>query len=144
MLLEFVYLDERILADYAAQVDGGLVVETKARMSKNGGLGANLGVRWLGAKGEATAEHEQSQTVLDAPAARFQRLLFHAYNDPETLAWIDVMDPEKDFESAQVGETISWECDIDIPNVSRLLATAAALSSSSCTTRSLKVWQTPA
>jgi hypothetical protein len=122
MLLEFVYLEERILADFVAQVDGGLIVETKSRRSKKGGLGVNLGVKWLSAKGETAREQEQLQTVKDVPSAQFQRLLYHAYNDPEVIAWTDVMDPETDFESAQVGETISWECDVDIPNVSRLVA----------------------
>jgi hypothetical protein len=122
MLLEFVYLNKPTLKGFAAQVDGGLIVETKTRTSRKGGFGANVGVRWLSAKAEGSGEKEQSMTYSDAREAQFQRLLFHAHNDPDALAWIDIMDPDIDFQSAQVGGIVSWECDVDIPNVSRLLA----------------------
>lgn len=56
------------------------------------------------------------------PEAQFQRLLAVAYEVPDKIAWIDVVDPSADLGSAQVGETIAWECDVDISKFSRLAA----------------------
>ncbi|BBX95121.1 DUF6414 family protein [Mycobacterium lacus] len=122
MLFQFVYLDKPKLAGCAAQVDGGLIAETKTRKAKTGSAGANLGAKVLGLKADGSRLDEQAQTLSDAPEAQFQRLLAAANTDPETLAWIEVMDQTADLESAQVGEIVSWECDVDIPNVSRLIA----------------------
>ena len=112
VLLAFVYLDKPKLAGYAAQVDGGLIAETKTRMTKKGSAGANLGFKRLGARVGGSRENEQAQTLSDAPEAQFQRLLAAANTDPDSLAWIEVMDPNADLHSAQVGEIISWECDV--------------------------------
>ena len=43
MLLDFVYLAKPKLAGYAAQVDGGLIAETKTRSMKTGSASAGLG-----------------------------------------------------------------------------------------------------
>lgn len=122
MLYEFVYLNQPRLAGYAAQVDGGLIAETRTRMTKTGSAGATLGVKILGLKADGSRVSEQAQTLSDAPEAQFQRLLAAANIDPEALGWVEVMDPDADLGQVQGREIISWECDIDIPNISRLVA----------------------
>ncbi len=122
VLYEFVYLDKPKLAGYAAQVDGGLIAETRTRMTKTGSAGASLGVKILGLKADGSKINEQAQTLSDAPEAQFQRLLAAANTDPDALGWIEVMDPNADLGSVQGREIVSWECDVDIPNVSRLVA----------------------
>jgi hypothetical protein len=64
-------------------------------------------------------ENERFTTMTYPPEAQFQRLLAAAYQSPEELDWIEVMDPESDFGGAQVGEVIAWECDADISSFSR-------------------------
>jgi hypothetical protein len=122
MLVRFVYLDEPTLADYAAQIDGGLIAETKTRQMKKRSTGGQLGTTTLGIKAEGGAENEHSRTYSDTPGAQFHRLLAAASANPEALAWTEVMQPAVDFENAQVGELIQWDCDVDIPDVSRLVA----------------------
>ncbi|CAA0137284.1 Uncharacterised protein [Mycolicibacterium vanbaalenii] len=122
MLIRFVYLDEPTLKGYAAQVDGGLIAETKVRLVKKGAGGGNIDLKLAGVKGERGSEDEQLWTMQYPPEAQFQRILAIANDDPETIAWVDVVEPDSNFPSLQVGETIAWECDVDIDQGSRLAA----------------------
>jgi len=61
-LYDFVYLNTTTLAGYAAQVDGGLIAETKTRRTRKGTGGANFGLGPLGVKAEGGRENEHSQT----------------------------------------------------------------------------------
>jgi hypothetical protein len=122
MLFQFVYLNKSVLAGYTAQVDGGLIAETKTRSSRKKTTTGGLGWRWLSLKGDRGAENEHLQTLSDAPEAQFQRLLAAASTDAEALAWLDVLEPDETFASVQVGEIISWECDVNVPEIFRLVA----------------------
>lgn len=126
MLVQFVYLNKSTLKDYAAQVDGGVITVTETTTAREGSAGATVGVKWVGLNFGGKLQGEKKLTLSDAPAARFQRILAHATEDSDALAWIDVLEPETAFESAQVGEIISWECDVDISNVSRMVASDGA------------------
>jgi hypothetical protein len=120
-LYDFVYLNTTTLAGYAAQVDGGLIAETKTRRLRKGNGGANFGLGSFGVKGEGSGEKERSQTFSDAPQAQFQRLLAAANADPDALGWVDVFEPDASFDQAQPGQIIAWECDLDIPQILRLV-----------------------
>ena len=123
MLRKFVYLDKTALAEYTATLEGGLIAETKTRSVKLGAKGGRLGIKgYSEANIDSKGENERSQTLSDAPEAQFERLLNAANEDPETIGWIDVMEPDTDLAAAQVGEFISWECDAYIPDIARLLA----------------------
>jgi hypothetical protein len=122
MLIRFVYLDTSTLAGYVAQLDGGLIAETKVRLVKKGSKGGHIDAKLLGAKAVSGNENEHFWTMSYPAEAQFQRLLAVAYEAPNEIAWIDVVDPRADFGSAQVGETIAWECDVDIAKFSRLAA----------------------
>ncbi|SBS79289.1 hypothetical protein MHPYR_710016 [uncultured Mycobacterium sp.] len=128
MLYGFVYLNKPTLAGYAAQVDGGLIAETKTRQMKKKSAGGTAGWKLLGLKGERGGENERTDTFSDAPEAQFQRLLAAANSDPDAIGWTEVLDPGSDFESANVGELISWECDLGIPNILRLMTPGGAAS----------------
>lgn len=41
MLIRFVYLDKPTLEGYVAQLDGGLIAETKVRLVKKGSVGGH-------------------------------------------------------------------------------------------------------
>ncbi|AMU69846.1 DUF6414 family protein [Mycobacteroides abscessus] len=122
MLVRFVYLDEPTLQGYVAQLDDGLLAETKVRLVKKSSKSGNVDVKFAGFKAEVGNENERFWTMSFPPEAQFRRLLAAAYDDPDALAWVDVVDPSSDFKDAQVGEIIAWECDLDIDQSSRLAA----------------------
>ena len=121
VIFNFVYLDKPTLAGYAAQVDGGLIAETKTRNAKAKSGEAGFGFKWLSAKLGTKSDDERSQTLSDAPEAQFQRLIAAGNVDPDAIAWNDILEPRTHFDSIQVGELIKWECDLDIPVANRLL-----------------------
>lgn len=122
MLIRFVYLDKPTLAGYSAQLDGGLIAETKVRLVKKGTGGGHVDVKVFGFKGDRTGENEHIWTMSYPAEAQFQRLLAAAYDTPDDIAWIDVVNPDANFQDAQVGEIIAWECDVDIATPSRIAA----------------------
>lgn len=122
MIFNFIYLDKDTLSGYAAQIDGGLIAETKTRNARSKSAEAGLGFRWLSAKIGGKTDGEHQQTLSDAPEAQFQRLIAAANLDPDALAWNDVLEPGNHFEAIQVGELIKWECDLDIPTATRLVS----------------------
>ena len=122
MLIRFVYLDRPTLQGFAAQMDGGLIAETKVHLVKRRSKSGEINAKFLTARAEGGGSDEREWTMSYPSEAQFQRLLAVANDDPDTIAWIDVMDPNNDFASAQVGETIAWECDVDIDQGSRMMA----------------------
>lgn len=122
MLIRFVYLDRPTLEGYAAQMDGGLIAETKVQLVKRRTLSGEINSKFLKIGAQSDGSNNTERTMSYPSEAQFQRLLAVANDDPDTIAWIDVVDPSNDFASAQVGETIAWECDIDIDQGSRIAA----------------------
>nr|WP_133054114.1 hypothetical protein [Mycobacteroides saopaulense] len=88
--------------------------------------GGNVDAKFAGFKADGGNEHERFWTMSFPPEAQFQRLLAAANDKPDELAWINVVDPPNDFKTAQVGEIIAWECDVDIDHSSRLGAKGGA------------------
>lgn len=66
---------------------------------------------------ESSHEKEESRTYSDTPEAQFDRLVNAATANPEALAWVEVTQPEIDFDDIGVGAMISWECEIYIPDI---------------------------
>ena len=62
---------------------------------------------------------ECSLTSSDPPEAQFERLLAAADANPRVLDWLEIMDPEADFQKAAIDTMISWECDVYVPLASR-------------------------
>ncbi len=121
LLRKFVY-DEPALAGYTATLEGGLIAETKTTSGKKGSKGGKLNFKFAEADLSRDDETNHSWTLSDHPHAQFERLLDAANEDPETIGWIDVMDPNADFAEAAIGNFISWECDAYVPAVFQVLA----------------------
>lgn len=122
MLKRFVYLDEDALADYTASLEDGLLGEKITREMKTGSGGGSVDAKFAKADLRRGKEREESRTVSDAPAAQFDRLVALAEDNPDDIGWIDVMNPDDDFQAATIGDFISWDCDVFIPDISRILA----------------------
>src|SRR5258705_11577145 len=122
MLKRFVYLDEQQLGQYMAVLEGGLVVESKTRAVRSGGGSGGANVKSLQGEYKKGHEDEESWTRTDPPEAQFERLLAAADENPETLDWLEIMEPDADFPKAAIGTMISWECDVYVPLAARLIA----------------------
>jgi hypothetical protein len=124
MLIRFVYLDRNALEQYVSAIEGGRITETSKRLAaaREGEVGADL--KLLAGKGRRSSEDEESRTLEDTDSARFGRLLAAAAADPEGLGWVDVLDPDTELPDAGIGAMISWECDLFVPDVIRMLSRA--------------------
>lgn len=72
--------------------------------------------------GEKGREEERSQTLSDTDGARFDRLLKAAAMDAEELGWVEVFEPDSDFDGIGLGAMVSWECDLYVPHIIQMLA----------------------
>ncbi|OBI23832.1 hypothetical protein [Mycobacterium sp. E2238] len=122
MLRKFVYLDTASLAEYTATLEGGLIAETKMRSSKKGSKGGKLAAKVLEGSLSSDNETEHTWDMSDTAEAQFERLLDAANADADAIGWIDVMEPDGAFASANIGEFISWECDAYIPEIFNIIA----------------------
>ncbi|MDO3067114.1 DUF6414 family protein [Mycobacteroides abscessus] len=126
MLRKFVYLDTASLAEYTATLEGGLIAETRSRSRDSGNKSGAIKLKIAEGHLGTAKENEHEWTVSDEPEARFERLLAAAYENPETIGWREVMQPDSDFSEAQIGEFVSWECDAYEPDLSRLVSKEGA------------------
>ncbi|SLF29709.1 Uncharacterised protein [Mycobacteroides abscessus subsp. bolletii] len=122
MLRKFVYLDKATLAEYTATLEGGLIAETRSRSLNSGNKSGAIKLKVAEGKLGGAKEDEHEWTISDEPEARFERLLAAAYENPETIGWREVMQPDNDFSQSQIGEFVSWECDAYVPDLSRLIS----------------------
>ncbi|HEY3381823.1 MAG TPA: hypothetical protein VGK32_08650 [Vicinamibacterales bacterium] len=124
MLTQLVYLDEEALDQYVGAIEGGLISSATSRVSVSGSAEAGLDLKVVGGKGARARENEDERVVQDTPAARFARLLAAAAANPDALGWLDIMDADADLAGIGIGAMVSWECDVYVPDVVRMLARA--------------------
>lgn len=122
MLRRFIYLDAAALAQYVTALEGGLLTESTTRSSRSGTGAGGFDTKVISVSGEKSSEDEELKTIADTDESRFDRLLQAARDDPETLGWVEVSQPDLDYDGIAVGMMISWECDIFIPETMRILA----------------------
>jgi hypothetical protein len=103
MLRRFVYLDDVMLKQYMATIDGGVIAETKTRSLQSGGGSGGADVKVLKGDYKRGHEDEHSWTITDTPEAQFERILAAANDNPEALDWLEIMDPETDFSEVTRG-----------------------------------------
>lgn len=118
------YLDSVALNQYVGAVEGGLVSESTFRAKSTGSGKAGVDVKVVNASGERAHEDEQSRTLTDTDEARFDRLVVAAQGRPDELAWVDVVQPDTDFEDIGIGAIVSWECDIYVPQIVQAIASS--------------------
>lgn len=122
MLRRFLYLDEEALADYVSMVDGGELTESRRSTSQRRSRSVGADAKILKGELGRNQDEDTGQTFADRPAARFDRLVAAAADAPEELAWIEVLDPDTEFESASIGAMVSWECELEVPRASHIMS----------------------
>lgn len=105
-------------------LEGGLVTDSTKRSVRAGSADAGVDIRVVRAGGERSRQDEDSTTVVDTDEARFDRLLLAAESDPDSLGWVEVLDPEDDLAGIPIGQMVSWTCELFIPEVIQLAASA--------------------
>lgn len=116
MLRRFLYLDATALGQYVTALEGGIVTESRSRSLRSGTGSGGVDAKVV----KGAREDEESRTLADTDEARFERLLQAVDSDPEAVGWVEVLDPDTDFNAVGIGAMISWECDIFIPDVVQL------------------------
>ena len=122
MLRRFIYLDRTALDQYVTGLEGGRTTGSTTRLKRTGTGSGGFDAKVASASGERSREEEESKTIDDTDEARFSRLLRAAADDPETLGWIEVMQPDTDFDGIGLGAMVDWECDLYVPEIVQLLA----------------------
>lgn len=122
MLRRFTYLDSEALSQYVTSLEGGLVTESTRRSMREGTGTGGVDAKFVHAVGEKTRQDVESLSLVDTDEARFNRLLIAAAAEPKALAWVDVLDPEYDFDGIGIGGMVSWECDLFVPDIVQLLS----------------------
>lgn len=87
------------------------------RSVRSGTGKAGIDVKVAHASGDRSHEDEESRTFADTDEARFDRLLRAADATPDVLDWVEVLQPDTDFDGIGVGAMMSWECDLYIPDI---------------------------
>jgi len=127
MLKRFLYLDDAAVTDYLSALEGGIrdSLQTKkvTGRSSEGGLDAKVLKAGLG----RSHADEELLTLSDSPQARFERLLKLAKADPETAAWVEVLNPETDLADAGTGAMIDVECEIYVPDIIKALSSSGGI-----------------
>ena len=124
MLRRFLYLDSTALAQYVAAIEGGLMTQSTRRSSRSGSAGGGINAKIVKASGEKSREDEDSRTLADTDEARFDRLLQAARAQPDALGWVEILNPDGEFDGMAIGAMMSWECDLYVPDVVQALASS--------------------
>lgn len=122
MLRNFLYLDTEKLASYVTALENGAVTESTKRLMKSRSGKAGADVKLAAASGELGHEEEEATTRSDTDGARFDRLLRAARDNPDDLAWIDIINPDDDLVDVGIGAMVSWECEVYVPDAIRVMA----------------------
>lgn len=117
MLISAQYLDRDALLNYVATVEGGVRQTGVSRTKGTKGLGGSLGVGPAKVDATRDSESENTLSVEDHDASRLSRLIAAGHDDPEGLAWVEVMDPDTEFATIGLGAFVEWECDVYVPEV---------------------------
>lgn len=132
MLRRFLYLNEQVVDSYLGVVEGGLSDELTRRSSTRGGRGGEAGLAFKGAGAKVTGEREhaqeEEQRVRDTPEQRFDRLLTAVERDPDEYSYEEVLDLQDAFQRLSVGTLITVDCEIEVPDMVRLLSQPEQLS----------------
>lgn len=127
MLISAQYLNQESLLNYVAAIEDGLRKSGVSRSMGSRGLGGSLGVGPVKGEAKRDSESEETLTLEDHDAARLVRLVAAGHENPEELAWVDVMDPDSEFAEIGLGAFVEWECDVFIPESVAVLSKSAGL-----------------
>lgn len=123
---EFLYLDEGLLDQFVAQVEGGLFDDERQKLSSAGKAGGSGGVNFagvqLGASGERTSQDEVERTVRQTPESRFGRL-YSALVDSPVLSRFDGEDGPV-WNEVQERTLVAADGEVEIPQIARAIGMA--------------------
>jgi hypothetical protein len=122
MLRRFVYLDQISLNQYITAMEGGLTTESTMRSLRGSVSQGGFDAQIVDASHERSREDEEARTFSDTPQAQFDRLLKAASKDSDALAWLDVTQPDVDFDGIGIGAMVSWECELYVPHIIQTMA----------------------
>ncbi len=125
MLIQPLYLNEKMLTDFLASIEGGVRQTRSSRSSNSKGRGAGLSAGPVKAEGKRSTEEEVTVSYEDHSVAGLQRLLDEGEERPEELDWVRVDDPNAAFSDISVGSVIQWECDVYTPELFEVLSNPA-------------------
>lgn len=127
MLRNFLYLDTTALDAYLSAVEDGLRVAVERERSAGTDKGLEAGARIASGRISAARSEVERMTGEDTPESRFARLLALAREDPESLAWIEVLDPQVDLSNVGFGAIIEGEAEFYVPSIIGALADSSGL-----------------
>lgn len=109
--------------EHAWDASGGRTHKLSQRSSMQSGTGTGgVDAKVIHASGGRSREDEESRTLADTDEARFDRLLRAVSTDPEGLGWVEVTEPDVNFDKIGIEPMVSWECDLYIPQIVQGLA----------------------
>jgi hypothetical protein len=124
MLRRFLYLDETALAQYVSALDGGAIAQSTRQSTRGGKAEGGVDAKVAKLSGGRTREDAESLTLNDTDAARFDRLLRAANDDPDALGWVEVVNPDDDLADIGIGAIVAWECELFVPDIVKMFSKA--------------------
>lgn len=138
MLIKTHYLDSTALTNYIAALEGGLRESGTSKSTGRHGFGGSIGVGETTVKANKDSESENTLNVQDHEASRLRRLIDAGHENPQTVGWIEVNQPDTEFHDAGTGAFIEWECDVYVPKGIAAMSNHEGLSSALHTMQDLR------
>lgn len=126
VLRRFLYLNNTSVDSYLGVLEGGLSDERTRRTGERGTRGGDAGLSFSPVSGKISGQRERSEederVVRDTPELRFDRLMSALEAEPERWNYERVLESYGLFERSVVGTLISVDCEVEVPQMSLLLA----------------------
>ena len=116
---KIIYLDQKALEQYATPIEGGSLMNTQTMTNYGGSASAGVSVGFAEARAGGEGGRQHTHNVADTPATMFTRLLEAVKKD---TGWKEITDPDRQFPGLGVGDLVSWNCELHIPDVSHAVA----------------------
>lgn len=128
MLKHFIYLNESTLENYLSALEDGLRANAQTTSGESSALKGSIGVPAVSASGGKDHKTEEVASRSDTASSRFERLLRLAKSDVEASGWVEVLDPDTDFEGIGIGAIVELECEIYVPETIKVLSNSGGIS----------------
>jgi len=128
MLIKAQYLDHDDLLSYIAIAEEGVRQSGFSKSTSTNKFDGSFGIGPAKADASRAGEVENTVNTEDHDYARLARLIEAGRANSEDYAWVEVLDPDREFSSIGVGTMVDWECDVYIPEFIKLLSNSDELS----------------
>jgi hypothetical protein len=127
VLRRFLYLDEQALADYLSAVEGGARDSAQRTRRTAGKGGGGVDLKAVSGTAERSREDQETFSMSDTPAARYERLDQLAKADPEASGWVEVLDIDTDLDVLGIGMIVEVECEIHVPDIVKAMSSSGGI-----------------